>query len=362
MSKLTTKVTCPKCGAEFKIAEKTSVAVGIVIGKDSNLGEIHPELEGSSKGKPSKASERIEALKAAGVDVSNLFAMQGANGEDFAASYSGVELNILNDDDPIFNAIKGNGDIPNRKLFRRWVMAQMFRMLYAEVHPESGRPSYSDQLRRLGYDYQWKMLENELHAQWKMFQHNDLKSYKERNLWFHRTLVVEMTNEYVTMLSKYIEELPVKHCKGIPYKRINKENVFVSDIYNKILKNILRAMHRVQEAQTPYELYASVVMFNRYRIKLGPNTPQHKNWVNAYKGAGSYYTLQNMIRFHGCILRGKNGRMLSKEKSLEYLDVYANETTYGNEYMMLGMLRQALKDNHIDIAAKFKEWKNKRNK
>lgn len=42
MSKSTTKVTCPKCGTEFKIADKTSVAIGIVIGKDSNLGEIHP--------------------------------------------------------------------------------------------------------------------------------------------------------------------------------------------------------------------------------------------------------------------------------------------------------------------------------
>ena len=95
MSKSTTKVTCPKCGTEFKIADKTSVAIGIVIGKDSNLGEIHPEIEQAGSRKTTKAKERIEALKAAGVDVSNLFAMQGANGEEMIAKYNGVRLDVL---------------------------------------------------------------------------------------------------------------------------------------------------------------------------------------------------------------------------------------------------------------------------
>lgn len=221
MSKSTTKVTCPKCGTEFKIADKTSVAIGIVIGKDSNLGEIHPETEQAGNHKITKAKGRIEALKAAGVDVSNLFAMQGANGEEMIARYSGARLDVLDENDPIFNAIKENGDIPNRKLFRRWVMAQMFRMLYAETNPECCRMSYSAKLHRLGYNYQWTMLEKELYAQWKMYKHNDNRNFIDRNRWFNKGMAVQMANEYTNLLNNYIDGLPTHTCKKIPYKRIN---------------------------------------------------------------------------------------------------------------------------------------------
>lgn len=362
MSKSTTKVTCPKCGTEFKIADKTSVAIGIVIGKDSNLGEIHPETEQAGNHKITKAKERIEALKAAGVDVSNLFAMQGSNGEEMIARYSGARLDVLDENDPIFNAIKENGDIPNRKLFRRWVMAQMFRMLYAETNPECCRMSYSAKLHRLGYNYQWTMLEKELYAQWKMFKHNDIRNFTDRNRWFNKDVAVEMANEYTNLLNEYIDTLPTRTCKKVPYKRINGKNIFVSDIYNKVIKGVYRALTVMLDARTPEQLYKAVVLFNQSRVKLPHNTNQHKSWIDAYKGSGAFFTLQNMIRFHGCILRGKNGRMLSKEKSLAYLDDYAEECGKSKEgYKMLGMLRQALKDNHIDINAKFQEWAMKRN-
>lgn len=51
------KFECPECGTEFTITANQP-----------------------------KAKERIEALKKAGIDVSNLFAMQGADGSDFVAS------------------------------------------------------------------------------------------------------------------------------------------------------------------------------------------------------------------------------------------------------------------------------------
>lgn len=138
--------------------------------------------------------------------------------------------------------------------------------------------------------------------------------------------------------------------------------MFTSDIYNKVVKGVYRALTVMLDARTPEQLYKAVVLFNQYRVKLPSDTTQHKVWIDAYKGSGAFFTLQNMIRFHGCILRGKNGRMLSKDKSLEYLGNYAEECGKNGEgYKMLGMLRQALKDNRIDINAKFQEWASKRN-
>ena len=33
-------------------------------------------------------------------------------------------------------------------------------------------------------------------------------------------------------------------------------------------------------------------------MKLPHETPQCKAWIDAYKGAGAFYTMQNLIRFH----------------------------------------------------------------
>ncbi len=78
-------MTCPRCGADLNGAE--------------NPARL-----------PKTAQERIEALRLAGVDVSHLFAMQGANGGDYVASNQDGKLTILDDNDPIFSYITSQGD------------------------------------------------------------------------------------------------------------------------------------------------------------------------------------------------------------------------------------------------------------
>ena len=41
-----TKVSCPKCGTEFAIADKERTVVAVVIGKDSGLGVACQETAG----------------------------------------------------------------------------------------------------------------------------------------------------------------------------------------------------------------------------------------------------------------------------------------------------------------------------
>lgn len=95
-----TKVLCPGCGTEFAIADKEFAATGTVIGKNSDLGTVYPVVAGhnSPAGLPKGARERIEALRGAGVDVSCLFAMQGAEGGEYIASNKDGKLTILDED------------------------------------------------------------------------------------------------------------------------------------------------------------------------------------------------------------------------------------------------------------------------
>ena len=105
-----TKVLCPGCGTEFAIADKEFAATGTVIGKNSDLGTVYPVVAGhnSPAGLPKGARERIEALRGAGVDVSCLFAMQGAEGGEYIASNKDGKLTILDDNDPIFGSINNS--------------------------------------------------------------------------------------------------------------------------------------------------------------------------------------------------------------------------------------------------------------
>lgn len=359
-----TNVVCPKCGARFAIADKTHVATGVVIGKDAGLGTVHPEVVGQDKPAseqpasklPSKASERIEALRAAGVDVSSFFAMTGANGGESVAALKDGKLTILSDDDPIYDAILQGGDVYNWKLARRWVMSQMFHMLAIEGSKKYGEydNSITAQIRQKGYDYMWKQMEEELHAQMKMFAHSDADNYLDRNRWFNNQVLAAMIEDYRYQLHLYVKhECKVKKCKGVPYKRICGEDVFVDDIKKKVFEPIEKLVTEANNAKTPSGLYSVVCRFNKIRKTRSWKPKQSAVWLDAYKGAGAFFSMQNLIRYHKCRFEG-----MDKASSYSCLKGLANEYR-GEGWRMIGVLRQFLKENNIDIEKKMAEWRKK---
>ena len=189
-------VVCPNCGAGLTI-EKKPIA---------------------------SAKERIEALK-------NLFAMTGANGGDFIAISLHGNLEILSDDDPIFQHLTISGTVPNRKLFRRWVMAQMFHMLSVKNGATNEPIGFTNILHRRGYEYSWKQLQDELYAQVKMLQHNDANNFVARNRFFNQRVAYEMTMCYIKELKKFVNNKKVKKCKGIPYVTIGGRHIFKADVH-----------------------------------------------------------------------------------------------------------------------------------
>lgn len=356
MKKQDTRIVCPNCGVEFAIADKEyTVKNATVIGKDSGLGTIYPEIEREAPaGLPKTATERIEALRNAGVDVSNLFAMTGANGGEFVASNKDGNLVFLSDDDPIFNIIKVGGDIPNRKLFRRWVMAQMFAMLDAKDY-RGNKLSITDCIHRKGYEYQWKMLINELHAQAAMVKNGDKGGFNERKIWFNPEVAYIMAEHYIESLKNHVDHLVVRKCKGIPYKKVAGKNIFCEDLYAKLYTPLSFHARSIRFASTAQELYNRVVEFDRMRVKMKWNTPQCDAWINAYKGSGAYFTMQNLIRFHGCKFRDA-GRFMSKTQSLALLQAKADEYR-GEGWRLVGLMKKFLTDNSVDVAAKRREWR-----
>lgn len=332
-----------------------------------NLNIVTKNVEATAATKKTKAQMRLEALKAAGVDVSKYFPL----GDDQLIKIeNGAAVPVDMDDatiDAVGKKIVEGGYVNNWKLFRRWVMSQMFHMLR---DMEKDGKSFNEVLQKKGYEYQWRMLENELYAQVKMSEHGDLDNVGARNRWFNGDVASDMATDYISKLRKYVddnliynvkrdkdgnEKKTYKHtCKGTPYVRLQNKDIFVSDLEKKVYTPLREIANEMAAVPTYKQLYDAVHKFNKNRKHLEWNTKQADAFIDAYKGSGSYYTMRNLIMFHGARFL-KGGRKMSEAASLKELESKAKSYD-GQGWRMLGVLKQLIKESGIDIQGKINEW------
>jgi hypothetical protein len=345
MPKQETKIVCPVCGAEFALPEHSHVATGIAIGKDSNLGTISPAL---ANGKTPEG--KLEALRRAGVDVSNIFSITDAAGISKLARIEDGKIQEVPDNDPILANIMASGTIPNRRLFRRWVMSQVFHML-------ASYGGFTDALQQKGYQYQWEMLIEELRVQVKLAI-TDEENFVDRNRWFNKDIAVSMAKDYMMKLEEYLKNIRVRKCRRRPYVHLRGRNVFKDEITEKVVEPLNARIVTIEQASSPAELYHAVKSFYA-QVKtsyLDHSIRMSADFKSAYKGAGAFFTMKNMILFHGCSMQSDSGKALSRAGSMKKL--YDKAAEYATEgWRLFGVMKKLIADNNIDIQAKMAEWR-----
>lgn len=231
---------------------------------------------------------------------------------------------------------------------------------------------YSDDTLFVGEDYEKAMdiMKSELEMM-QMCDHKDYENTKARNRWFNGCVAHDMAIDYINKLRSYIDDKCIytvkedkdgkkkktyKHtCKGNPYIRLQNENIFVADLERKVYNPLRDLANKMSAVETYKELYDAVRKFNKNRKHLAWDTKQADAFITAYKGSGSYYTMRNLIMFHGARFL-KNGRKMSETNSLKELESKAK--LYDEEgWKMLGVLKQLIKDNNISVQGKILEWK-----
>lgn len=177
---------------------------------------------------------------------------------------------------PTEEMILEDDHIWQHKLWRRWVMAQMFHMMMWVGKPLS-EENYDKKLRIRGYGYAGRVMKNEMAMQKLLRENNDLEELEERNRWFTPELYSE-----------------IRSYKGGWYSF--KESAC-------------------------YEI-----------------------WSNAFKGTGAYFTMKNLILFHGCRIH-LGEQVLGKDESFGYMKQTAfNDETTGKE--MFAMMMKLISDNN----------------
>lgn len=334
-----TKVFCPKCGAEVKISENEHVVENaLVIGKDSGLGNVYLQLE----------DDRKARLEACGIDTSKYFSISSPKGDDVLMRWGedGTPEKV-DENDPVIIAIRKAGSVPNRRLFPRWKLAQILRAF--TFRGWDGGNGYTAWMKNKGYSYTWKQSVEEYRVQ-AVLARKDEENFRMRNRWFNKGIAVAMCEDYISQLRDYVDDREIHKCKRIPYKKIGSWNVFLSDLNSKVFCPLMSAKWKVENSSTPQELYVSMRDFFRAFPLKNPHFKQCKKWQDAFKGSGAYFSMRNLIMFHGANYVDCNGY----NESLRKLDEYAKDC-YG--YEMLGALKKMIRQNCINIEAKMAEWR-----
>ena len=256
--------------------------------------------------------------------------------------------------DPVEESIRNDGFIKNHHLYRRWVMAQMLRHFRNEKDPAafdhyfvSGKP----------YKYAWETTLNEMKAMKHLYGEELIK----RERFFNLEVVKEMANEYNEQVKRCIAKLPRKR------KVKNREVVYYSKIpYGKEIKryprdkefwaSITEAVNKINEANTYWQMQKAVENFMA-TCPMHLKMPKPNAWKNAFKGAGAYYTMDNMIKFHHCHWMLKSHYlMLPLSASLAELEK-AVEKTKREYYKLYAMMCDFVAYNHFDFDQRMKEIK-----
>ena len=310
-----------------------------------------------------KNNERMEKLDNAGIDTSKYFNIKLPDGLKPGSTISVI---IDENGNPVLNSdtaneIIKNGYVRNTKLYRRFVMAQMFRMLNYRDY-KGNYIGYSEYLNRYySYNYTFNMMKDEISVLYQL-EVGDFDTFKERRVYFTKERISAVIDDYVSKLTDYIKTLKTKKCKGVPYKTIRGENVFESDIFKKVINPIIITSNRIKSAENYGQITNIYKGFMRTKfIKLPFDTRKSSVWIDTFKGEGAFYTLKNLIMYHNCFLYNKYGRPVFDDFAMNILNELADK--YKDEgWRLFAFMKKTIEDNNFDFDKRMREvYAEKRN-
>ena len=295
-------------------------------------------------------NERMEKLSAMGINTGKYFTV---------ALDNGTQVHLIIDengnpkkvDDVICNQIIEDGYVRNTKLHRRFVMAQMFQALNY-VSWDRKRTGYNEWLKMFGIKYQFEMMLEEIRVLGKL-EERDWETFKERSNFFTKEVVAKTMADYINKLKAHINSNKTYKCKGVPYKKVKGKDIFVEDLDKKIYAPMRNDIYKVQIARNYNEIYKAVKNFMTKIITIPYATTKCKEWVDAYKGEGAFYTLKNLVMFHNCGIKVGYNMVYG----IEAVNVL-NERLYeykGEGWRMFALMKKVIADNNFDFHKRMNE-------
>ena len=380
------RVICPVCKSEFDLENHDEMTIHSFYDNTNNvIGTLVPSKVGSVKGE-NKMNE---------MNVNEMVA--GMTTEQKAELIKALSLNTFNSinadttsvdlTDPTSRRLSDNGYVKNM-FHRRWITAQTMDLLgWRDGNYKKSNTWTKRFNQRYGYPMMFDVTRDELKRLYHLEQ-KDSQAFNEEVQFFDTEVVIALMNDYIKVLKSYVKTLNIKHCKGVPYVHLgrcyvyntteinqklrkyglsdvvkikeflecNKQNIFVEDLNKKVytIENLfVRAAALSQNYEELYEIFC---MFSDFRYNpffitkpMSWNLKKPAEWVDAFKGAGAYYSMDNLIKFSGLKLKNySTDEVLGTQDSLKYLKEMAKQTK-GERYKLLALLKESLVVNNFNF-------------
>lgn len=268
-------------------------------------------------------SEMIKQLEEQGVDTSK-----------FSINIDGKDLNEFLD---LAKRNVEQGTVEH-KTFRRWVLAQTWKMLTELVYDPNDRRFDAgwERYMRLKYDYkyQFTVLMDELKVLDKMKHRNSAsEEYTIRKLFFTQDVVLKTCQHALASFRKNIA-----YFRG-----------YFSDTANRILDEAERTYSLMisRKRNDYHSMYVLLDSFIKTGILNYINNRERKcqEWKDAYKAAGAYYSLQNMILYHDCMLP----LCAKKESYFELNRITTRYSCIGELWRLHALMLETIDYNDFDL-------------
>lgn len=340
------EVICPNCKTSFKVDNGENI---VDTNKLSGTVELVPEtIRNENKGENTMDLGTINFKGMTQEEKNEVLKAMGFNPFDFT--------NSVDKTDSVVQEIYENGYVKNEKLHRRWITAQTLRLLgwyYGVTKEKSWNGSLytkDEWTNNVNAKYNWTYIFKMLVNEYNSLAH--LKGISFREEIFSPNRLHTIFNEYIKCLREYFDSLRTKNCKGVPYKTIGGRNVFISDFEKKVVTPMrLFFANDIQRSAISKDYkalyYGLTVFLSKYFIKLPNSTPLSKTWVDMFKKAGAYYTMENLVKYSGLKLKNyKTDELLNRDDSLIYLE----ECKSQQGYQLLALLKRSLEVNDFKFS------------
>ena len=268
-------------------------------------------------------SEMIKQLEEQGIDTSK-FSIN-IDGKDLSEFLELAKTNVE------------QGTV-SHKTFRRWVLAQTWKMLNEPVYDPKDRtckPGW-ERYMRLNYDYkyQFTMLLDELKVLEKMKRRNSTsEEYEIRKLFFTKDVVLATCKHAIMTVKKS----SVRYDAYFRYKI--EEQLHEADLSYALMTHV--------SCDDYFSIRGLLNKFINTGILNYISCRERKcqQWKDAYKAAGAYYSLQNMILYHDCLLF-----LCCKKQGYKFLNELTREYSQNNELWRLhGLMIEVINYNDFDL-------------
>lgn len=378
---MSAKILCPHCGTEFEWSDGTHASHAI---PSDGTYFLIPKTN-SSKNVPMDAIMNFinnfnDIIDSNTVANETIVDKNSVIDSDLIISENTESTVTDNDFDEIEASIKNDGYIPNNQLWRRWVMAQMLR--HCGTNGQSTFDSYF--VSGTSYKYQWTTILDEF----KVLNKLNGQELINRERFFNLDVARETAKDYVKKMSRYLRcKAKRRYDAGyngtrknptikdmhmyvtIPQNRhhdkiyMGKKTISVDNSKNEYtFAEYMTLINQYANSIINATTYAEAISAIKDLIADCPMTlPMSKSaaWKNAFKGAGAYYTMDNMIKFHNCRFFIGENNMASLDASLHHLETITNQ--YNQEkayYKLYAIMLKFVESNNFDFDTVMKNINN----